>query len=62
MVIGGHMEIYIDYAIDYLKPIAENEYKPVLEFLKGIYDDVELVTRKRICYDDLRYKAWKREV
>ena len=59
MVIGGHMEIYIDYAIDCLKPIAENEYKHVLEFLKGIYDDVQLVTRKRIFYDDLRYKAWK---
>lgn len=61
-VIGGHMEICIDYAIDCLKPIAENEYNKVLDFLKGLYDDVELVTRKRICYDDLRYKAWKRGV
>lgn len=59
--IGGHMEIDINYAINKLKLATEKEYSKAFEVLKRIYDDCELVVRKKINYDDLRYKAWKGE-
>lgn len=37
---------------------TETEYKPLLEELKAIYDDCELVVKQKIYHNDLR-KAWK---
>ncbi len=51
----------INYAINKLKLATEKEYSKAFEVLKRIYDDCELVVRKKINYDDLRCKAWKRE-
>lgn len=39
---------------------TEAEYKPLLEELRTIYDDCELVVRQRMNYHDLIDKAWKR--
>lgn len=60
-VLGGHMEIDMEYATTCLKLATEKEYEKPLEFLRKLYDDCELVVRKKINYDDLRYKAWKKE-
>lgn len=58
-VLGGHMEIDVNYATTCLKLATEKEYAKPLELLRKAYDDCELVVRKKINYDDLRQKAWK---
>lgn len=58
--LGGHLEIPLDYYLS-LKSAKPNEYAEALENLRHIYDE-PLEVRQRINYDDLRYKAWKREV
>lgn len=42
------------------KKATEAEYRPLLEELKAIYDDCELVVKQRLNYHDLIDKAWKR--
>lgn len=59
--IGGHMEIGTYEAIHDLRLATEKEYSKAFEALKRIYDDCELVVRKKINYGDLCNKAWKRE-
>lgn len=50
----------LDYYLS-LKSAKPNEYAEALENLRHIYDE-PLEVRQRINYNDLRYKAWKREV
>lgn len=61
-VIGGHMDIDAAYAVNRLKLATEKEFEKPLEFLRKLYDNCELVVRKKINYDDLCHKAWKMEV
>ena len=57
MHIGQHGEASIEFYWE-TKKAAEDEYRPLLEEMKAIYDDFELVVKQKICFKDL-YKAWK---
>ncbi len=57
MQIGQHSEADLGFYHE-TKKATEVEYKPLLEELKAIYDDCELVVKQKINYKDLR-NAWK---
>lgn len=57
MHIGQHSEADLEFYQE-TKKTTETEYKPLLEELKAIYDDCELIVKQKINYKDLR-KAWK---
>lgn len=57
MHIGQHGEADLGFYHE-TKKVTEAEYKPLLEELKVIYDDCELVVKQKINYNDLR-NAWK---
>lgn len=57
MHIGQHSEADLGFYHE-TKKATEAEYKPLLEELKAIYDDCELVVKQKINYNDLR-NAWK---
>lgn len=57
MHIGQHGEADLGFYHE-TKKTTEAEYEPLLEELKTVYDDCELVVKQKINYDDLR-KAWK---
>lgn len=56
--IGQHSEGYLDWYWE-TKKVTEEEYKPLLDELNGIYDDCILVVKQKMNYNDLRNKAWK---
>ena len=58
MHIGQHGEASLEFYQE-IKRATEAEYKPLLEELKSIYDDYELIVKQKINYKDLR-NAWKR--
>ena len=58
MHIGQHCEASLSFYHD-SKVATMEEYMPLLEELRGIYDDCELVVRQRMNYHDLTDKAWK---
>ena len=57
MHIGQHGEASIEFYWSTSK-VSPEEFKPLLDELKAIYDDVELVVRQKLNYKDLQ-KAWK---
>lgn len=57
MHIGQHGEADLEFYQE-TKKATEAEYKPLLEELKSIYDDCELMVKQKINYKDLR-KAWR---
>ena len=57
MHIGQHGEASLEFYHS-TKKATEAEYKPLLEELKSIYDDYELIVKQKIYYKDLR-KAWR---
>lgn len=57
MHIGQHSEADLGFYHE-TKKVTETEYKPLLEELKAIYDDCELVVKQKINYNDLN-KAWR---
>lgn len=57
MHIGQHSEADLGFYHE-TKKATETEYKPLLEELKAIYDDCELIVRQKINYKDLD-KAWR---
>ena len=58
MHIGQHSEANMRF-YHKSKRVTEEEYKPLLEELKAIYDDCELIVRQRMNYHDLIDKAWR---
>ena len=54
---GQHSEADLEYYQNTIKA-NETEYKPLLNELNGIYNDCELVVKRKINYKDLR-NAWK---
>lgn len=58
MHMGQHSEADLGFYHE-SKKTTEEEYKPLLEELKAIYDDCELVVRQRLNYHDLIDKAWR---
>lgn len=58
MHIGQHSEASLEFYWT-TKKATEEEYKPLLEELKMIYDDCILVVKQKICHKDLD-KAWKK--
>ena len=54
--IGQHSEADVEYYWNTQKAF-ENEYKPLLNELKAIYNDCILVVKHRLYYNDLT-KAW----
>ena len=56
--IGQHSEASLDY-YNSTKPATPDEYADLLSELKSIYDDVNLVVRRKIDYDILR-NEWRR--
>ena len=52
----GNIMSYMHIGLETKKTRVE-EYNEILEELKRIYDDCELVVRQKIYYSDLR-KAW----
>lgn len=58
MHIGQHGEADLGFYHE-TKKATEVEYKPLLEELKAIYDDCELVVKQKIGYNDLVNKAWR---
>ena len=57
MHIGQHGEADLGFYHE-TKKVTEEEYKPLLNELKEIYNDYELVIKRKINYKDL-YKAWR---
>lgn len=55
--IGQHGEASLDY-YNSLRPASPDEYADLLAELKSIYDDVNLVVRKKIDYNILR-NEWR---
>ena len=55
--IGQHGEASVQYYHTTEKATAD-EYAPLYDELREIYDDCELVIRQRLYYDDLTEKAW----
>ena len=58
MNIGQHSEASYEFYKS-TKKATEEEYKPLLDELTGIYDDCTLVVKQKLNYDDLLNKAWK---
>ena len=56
--VGQHGEASLDY-YNSTKPATPDEYADLLAELKSIYDDVNLVVRRKIDYDILR-NEWRR--
>lgn len=56
--LGQHGEATHDFYMT-TKKATEEEYKLLLNELKGIYNEYELVVKRKIYYKDL-LKAWKR--
>lgn len=59
MHVGQHCEASLSFYHE-TKSATTEEYMPLLEELKKVYDDCELVIRQRMNYHDLTEKAWKR--
>ena len=57
MQIGQHSEASLEFYWT-TKKATEAEYKPLLKELKAIYNDCELVVKRKIYYRDL-HKAWR---
>ena len=57
MHIGQHDEASVEFYWE-TKKATEEEYKPLLNELKGIYDDCVLVIKQKMNYNDLRNIAW----
>ena len=57
MHIGQHSEASVEFYQQTSK-VSDAEFKPLLDELRTIYDDVELIVRRKIFYNDL-YKAWR---
>lgn len=57
MHIGQHGEADLGFYHE-TKKATEEEYKLLLEELKAVYDDCELVVKCKINYNDLQ-KAWR---
>ncbi len=55
--IGQHSEASYEFYTE-TKKATEEEYRPLFNELKGIYDDCILVVKQRLCYDDLLI-AWQ---
>lgn len=55
--IGQHSEASLDY-YNQTKKASETEYAGLLQELRRIYDDVELVVRQKLNYTDVMCKAW----
>lgn len=58
--VDGWTEASVEYYQNETCAVAPEDYAELLEFLRE--DDVELVVRKRLNWNDLRNKAWKRVV
>lgn len=58
MHIGQHAEASMGFYHE-SKVASESEYASLLEELKKVYSDCELIVRKRLNYHDLVNKAWK---
>lgn len=58
MHIGQHAEASMGF-YHMSKVASENEYASLLEELKKVYSDCELIVRKRLNYHDLANQAWK---
>ena len=59
MHIGQHSEADLEFYHE-TKYATKEEYKSLLDELKAIYRDCELVVKQRMNYHDLVDKAWKR--
>ena len=57
MHIGQHSEATLEFYWE-TKKATEEEYKPLLNELNGIYDDCILEVKQKLNYRDLRNKAW----
>lgn len=57
MHIGQHSEASLEFYHS-TKKATEEEYKPLLNELKAIYDNCELVVRQKLNYKDV-YEAWR---
>jgi hypothetical protein len=57
MHIGQHGEASLRF-YQSTKKATEMEYKKLLNELRNIYSDCELVVKQKLCYDDLTKKAW----
>ena len=57
MHMGQHSEASVEFYWT-TKKATEAEYKPLLEELKAIYDDCELVVKRKIYHGDLKM-AWR---
>lgn len=58
MHVGQHSEASLAFYHD-SKAATIEEYMPLLEELKSVYNDCELIVRQRMNYHDLMDKAWK---
>ena len=56
--IGQHGEADVNFYKWNTKKATEEEYKPLLDELNGIYDDCILVVKQRLNWNDLTDKAW----
>lgn len=60
---GGHGEASLAFYDNETEKASPDEYAEALENLqKYVYNDVELVVKQRINWNDLRNKAWERKV
>lgn len=59
MHVGQHSEASLSF-YHASKSATTEEYMLLLEELKGIYNDCELVVRQRMNYHDLTEKAWNK--
>lgn len=55
--IGQHSEADIEY-YHTTKKALDSEFKPLLNELKSIYNDCELIVKQKLYYNDLT-NAWK---
>lgn len=55
--VGQHGESSLDYYYSTEKA-SENEFADLLKELTEIYDDCELVVKRKLYYNDLTNKAW----
>lgn len=58
MHIGQHSEASLEFYWT-TKKATEEEYKPLLNELNGIYDDCTLIVKQKLNHNDLTNKAWK---
>lgn len=59
MHVGQHSEASMGF-YHTTKTATKEEYMPLLEEPKRVYDDCELVVRQRMNYHDLMEKAWNK--